>query len=425
MKIKNKKISIIGQGYVGLPLTIEIGKKYQNVIGFDNSLERINEINDKFDYNKEISNSEFNRVKNINFTYDPIKISKSDFFIVTVPTPLNKRREPDLTSLIEATKLVAKNIKKKSIIVYESTVYPGCTEEICVPILEEISKMKFNKDFFCGYSPERINVGDKNHSLTKIIKIVSGSSVNSRNKINKFYKSIIKAGTYVAKNIKIAEAAKVIENTQRDLNIALVNELSMIFNKMKINTLDVLNAADTKWNFIKFNPGLVGGHCIGIDPYYLTYKSKKIGHNPRIINAGRSVNDGMANYISKRIFFNMKKKKIKFKNSKALILGCAFKKNCTDIRNSKIFDLARFLNTHKINVDIYDPWVKKDKNINDKKYFNFITDIKKKYDVIILGVGHDIFKKFNLKRLNKISKKQKVIFDIANFLDYGNSVEKL
>lgn len=424
MLIKNKKISIIGQGYVGLPLTIELGKKYKDIIGFDNSINRISEIRKKIDKNKEISRSDFLKAKNVTFTSNKNDLSKSDFFIITVPTPLNSKKEPDLTSLINATKLVAKNLKKKSIIIYESTVYPGCTEEVCVPILEKHSHLKFNKDFFCGYSPERINVGDKKHSLTKIVKVVSGSNSWSTKKINQLYKSFIKVGTFIAKSIKIAEAAKVIENTQRDLNIALVNELSMIFKKMNINTIDVLNVANTKWNFVKYQPGLVGGHCIGIDPYYLTYKSKKIGHFPKIINAGRNVNDAMSNYVARRILTNMKNKNIRIKNSRSLILGCAFKKNCTDIRNSKIFDLADHLKKSGIKVDIYDPLVNVTNTENGNK-LKLTKILNKKYDVIILGVAHNIFKKFSKSKIKKLSKKISVIYDLGNFLDHKIITERL
>ncbi len=421
---KNKKISVIGQGYVGLPLTIAFGKKYKNIIGFDNSSKRINEIKKNFDHNKEITKSEFKKVKNVDFTDNSNKINNSDYFIITVPTPLKKNKKPDLSNLLQATKMVAKNIKKNSIIIYESTVFPGCTEEICIPLIEKFSNLKYNVDFFCGYSPERINVGDKKHSLIKIVKVVSGSNKVSTKKINHLYKSIIKAGTFIAKSIKTAEAAKVIENTQRDLNIALVNELSMIFKKMKINTSEVLRVADTKWNFVRYEPGLVGGHCIGVDPYYLSYKSKKIGHDPRIINAGRKVNDGMSNYIAKRIFFNMKNKKIKVRNSKILILGCTFKKNCTDTRNSKIFDLVNKLKISGINVDIHDPWIKNKKDENLKK-LKIISKIKKKYDVIVLGVAHNIFKKFKNYQIKKFLKKTNVVYDLCNFFDDDIVTERL
>ncbi len=308
---KNKKISIIGQGYVGLPLSIELGKKFKNVIGYEKSLKRFFQLKRGIDSNKEISKQEFKKAKYLEFTNNHHKIKNSDFFIITVPTPIDSNNKPDLKSLKDASELVGKNLKKNSIVIVESTVFPGCTNEICVPILEKKSGLKFNKDFFCGYSPERINVGDKNFVLTKVKKVVSGSNAITTKKVNALYKSIIKAGTYVAKTIKVAEAAKIIENTQRDLNIALINELSIIFNKMKIDTTDVLDTAATKWNFVKYKPGLVGGHCIGVDPYYLTYKSKEIGYLPKIILSGRSLNDKMSNHIFIRIKNLMKKKKYK------------------------------------------------------------------------------------------------------------------
>tara|TARA_Y100000992_G_scaffold302691_1_gene278474 strand:+ start:5433 stop:6704 length:1272 start_codon:yes stop_codon:yes gene_type:complete len=422
--LKNKKISIIGQGYVGLPLTIELGKKYKNIIGFDNSKKRILEIKKLKDANKEIKKEDFYKAKKAQFTYDVEKISKSDFFIITVPTPIDKKNKPDLSNLISATKTVAQNIKKSSIIIYESTVYPGCTEEVCVPILEKYSKLKFNKDFFCGYSPERINVGDTSHTLTKIKKVVSGSSFYSTKKINQLYKSIINAGTYVAKSIKVAEAAKVIENTQRDLNIALINELSMIFNKINIDTNDVLDTANTKWNFIKYKPGLVGGHCIGVDPYYLTYKSKKVGHTPKIIQAGRKVNDNMSKYIANRTLKLLDSKKINYKKTYGLILGCAFKKNCTDTRNSKTFELAKNLESSKIKIDIYDPWV--DYFELRKQYkLNFIDKIKKRYDFIIMTVSHNNFKKFTPQKLKKIVNKKNIIFDVTGILNRKIISERL
>ena len=413
---QNKKISVIGQGYVGLPLAIELGKKYRNVIGYDNSNKRILEIKKKVDSNKQISFYEFSKAKYLIFTTNENKIYNSDFFIITVPTPIDKNKKPDLRSIKKASEIVGKNLCKNNIVVYESTVFPGCTEEICVPILEKSSGLKYNRDFFCGYSPERINVGDKRYTITKVKKVVSGSNLQSTRKINNLYKTIIKAGTFVAKSITVAEAAKVIENTQRDLNIALVNELSVIFNKMNIDTSDVLDAADTKWNFVKYKPGLVGGHCIGVDPYYLTYKSKKIGYSPKIILSGRELNDNMSKHVFIRIKKLFIKKKIKINTSKVLILGCAFKKNCTDTRNSKVFDLAKYLKLSNAKVDIYDPWV----NYSDlKKYynFNFIYKVHKKYDLVILAVGHDLFKKFTPGKLKKITKRKRIIFDIKSFLE--------
>ncbi len=421
---KKTKISVIGQGYVGLPLTIEFSKKYKKVVGFDNSLSRIKQIKQKIDINREVSKLAFKKAKNIKFTNEEENIKNSDFFIITVPTPINKKNLPDLESIKSASKIVGKQIKKNSIIIYESTVFPGCTEEICVPILEKSSGLKYNKDFYCGYSPERINVGDKRFVLTKIKKVVSGSNPKIANKINDLYSLIIDAGTYLAKSIRVAEAAKVIENTQRDLNIALINELSIIFKKMNLDTADVLDAAATKWNFIKYKPGLVGGHCIGVDPYYLTYKSKKVGYNPKLILNGRKLNDNMSKFVSGRIKKLMETNRIKVKNAKVLILGCAFKKNCTDTRNSKIFDLAKSLKLSKMNIDIYDPWVEY-KNLKNNYDFNFLNKIKKKYDVLVLGVGHDVFKKFNPNYIKKIMNKKKIIYDIKGFLKKTIVTERL
>ena len=421
---KKTKISVIGQGYVGLPLTIEFSKKYKKVVGFDNSLSRIKQIKQKIDINREVSKLAFKKAKNIKFTNEEENIKNSDFFIITVPTPINKKNLPDLESIKSASKIVGKQIKKNSIIIYESTVVPGCTEEICVPILEKSSGLKYNKDFYCGYSPERINVGDKRFVLTKIKKVVSGSNPKIANKINDLYSLIIDAGTYLAKSIRVAEAAKVIENTQRDLNIALINELSIIFKKMNLDTADVLDAAATKWNFIKYKPGLVGGHCIGVDPYYLTYKSKKVGYNPKLILNGRKLNDNMSKFVSGRIKKLMETNRIKVKNAKVLILGCAFKKNCTDTRNSKIFDLAKSLKLSKMNIDIYDPWVEY-KNLKNNYDFNFLNKIKKKYDVLVLGVGHDVFKKFNPNYIKKIMNKKKIIYDIKGFLKKTIVTERL
>jgi len=421
---KKIKISVIGQGYVGLPLTIELGKRFNRVVGFDNSLQRIKQINQKIDTNKEVSKLVLKKAKNIKFTNIEANIKNSDFFIVTVPTPINNKKLPDLESIRIASKIVGNQIKKNSIVIYESTVFPGCTEEICVPILEKNSGLKYNRDFFCGYSPERINVGDKRFILTKIKKVVSGSTPKIAKKINNLYSSIIDAGTYVAKSIKVAEAAKVIENTQRDLNIALINELSIIFKKMNLDTTDVLDAAATKWNFIKYKPGLVGGHCIGVDPYYLTYKSKKVGYNPKLILSGRKLNDNMSNFVSLRIKKLMDINKIKINNAKVLILGCAFKKNCTDTRNSKIFDLAKSLKSSKMIVDIYDPWVEY-KILRNNYDFKFLDKINKKYDVLVLGVGHDIFKKFTPSFIKKIMNKKKIIYDVKGFLKKEIVTERL
>ena len=352
MNYKIKKICIIGLGYVGLPLSIEFSK-YHKVIGFDTDSQRVRELNNFYDRNNEFKKSQLKKQKNINFTSEVNHLINCNIYIVTVPTPVKKDKSPDLNPLIQSSKLVGKFLRKEDIIIYESTVYPGCTEEVCVPILEKKSQLIYNKDFFCGYYPERINFGDRRHKLTTIEKITSGSNSKIANIIDKLYSQIIKAGTYKAESIIIAEAAKVIENTQRDLNIAYMNELSMIFNRLKINTQKVLNAAGSKWNFINFKPGLVGGHCIGVDPYYLTYKSKKIGYNPKLILKGRVINDQMPKYIFQKI-----KKIIKNKN-KVLFLGATFKENIPDFRNSQSLSLFKLIKK-KFQADLVDPLIDTD-----------------------------------------------------------------
>jgi len=336
-----QKISVIGVGYVGLPLAIKLQSK-NYVIAFDTNAKRIKELKLGFDVFKDQPKKEILKFKQIKFSNNDRDIKNSDFFIITVPTPVNKNKKPDLKPLISATKIVGKNLKKNSIVVYESTVYPGCTEEICIPILEKKSNLKLNKDFYCGYSPERINVGDNIHKLESINKIVSGSNKIALNKIFQLYSSIIKATVHKAETIKVAEAAKVIENTQRDLNIALINELSIIFSKLNINTNEVLNAAATKWNFIRYEPGLVGGHCVGVDPFYLTYKAEKIGYHPKVILSGRNINDKMSYHVFKTVLNKSKKLKINIKKSNILIMGYSFKENCSDIRNSKVSDLVNY-----------------------------------------------------------------------------------
>jgi len=419
-----KKICIIGLGYVGLPLAIEFAK-VAKVIGFDTNKDRIKNLIDNIDINLEVEKINIKKTNLIKFSNDKNDLKNNDFYIITVPTPVNNYNNPDLKYLIEATKLVAKNLKKNSIVVYESTVFPGCTEEICVPIIEKYSGLKFNKSFYCGYSPERINVGDKKHSLIKIKKVTSGSTPESAKKIDNLYKKIINVGTHLAPSIKVAEAAKIIENTQRDLNIGLINELSIIFNLMKIDTKEVLEAAATKWNFVPYKPGLVGGHCIGVDPYYLTYKAKKIGYNPKIILASRKLNNEMSRYVAKRFVNLMQTKKIILSRSKILILGITFKKNCTDIRNTKVIDLINYLKSYKLKIDVYDPWANID--FLTIKNFNFIKKIddKKKYDGVIFAVAHDVFKKINKKKLDKFLKKKSVIYDIESFIDKKNSDERL
>ena len=400
------KICIIGLGYVGLPLSLEFSK-YYNVIGFDKDRERVKELNNFFDRNSEFENSDIKKSKNINFTNNENFLKDCNIYIITVPTPVKKNKIPDLNPLKKSSKLVGKFLKKKDIVIYESTVYPGCTEDFCVPILAKYSKLTYKKDFFCGYSPERINFGDNKHKLTDIKKITSGSNTKISNVIDKLYSKIIKAGTYKAESIIIAEAAKVIENTQRDLNIAYINELSIIFNKLKINTQKVLNAAASKWNFVNFKPGLVGGHCIGVDPYYLTYKSKKIGYSPKLILKGRAINDEMPEYIFQKV------KKIIKKKSKVLFLGASFKENIPDFRNSKSLDLFKLIKKY-YKADLVDPLI-------NPKIFQESEKIKiskkissNNYDVVIVAVKHDKIKKFGLNKIIKVSKKNVTLIDIFN-----------
>ena len=411
-----KIISIIGVGYVGLPLAIKFSKKYK-VIGYDSNKSRIEDLKkDKDIYKDQIINKKNN--KNLNFSNKESDIKNSDIFIVTVPTPVDSKNKPDLKHLVEASKIVGKSIKKNSIVIYESTVYPGCTEEICVPILERNSKLKRNIDFHYAYSPERINVGDKLHNLENIKKIVSASNKKTLNKVFKLYSTIIKAGVYQAESIKVAEAAKVIENTQRDLNIALVNELSIIFERLDINTQDVLNAASTKWNFIKYLPGLVGGHCVGVDPYYLTYKAKKVGYNPRVILSGRLTNDNMSKHIFSLTLKHIQKRKITKKNVKVLILGYSFKENCSDIRNSKVKDLVNFFLKENIETKIYDPLIIKSHLVKNHKkiLIDDLSSIKNNFDVLILAVPHKIFLKSFDFYYRKFLKSKNLVFDIKAML---------
>ncbi len=396
MNFKNLNIGVVGMGYVGLPLAVEFSKKL-NVVGFDINNQRINELKKNIDVTKEVSKKELSKSKKIIFSNDPSYLKKCKIFIVTVPTPVDSKNKPDLNNLIKATNLISKIIKKNDIVIYESTVFPGATEEICGSILERKSGFKINKDFFLGYSPERINPGDKKKRIKDIVKITSGSNLKTTKIVSKLYSLIIKAGIHQTDSIKIAEAAKVIENTQRDLNIAFINELSLIFKKMKISTEKVLKAAETKWNFISFRPGLVGGHCIGVDPYYLTYKSKKIGHNPKLILSGRSLNDQMPQLIFKDInrIINFKK----LKKPKILIMGLTFKENCPDTRNSKVLKLYDIFFRKKFHLTTFDPY----SNLWNKNFiqrYNITKKINNNFDVIILAVKHDKFinKKNNIKK---------------------------
>ncbi len=405
------KICVIGLGYVGLPLAVELAKKY-NVIGFDINHKRIQELNNHYDSTKELSSDQVGEFlnKNIIFTNNENKLAEANFYIVTVPTPINKDKTPNLTPVINASETVSKYLKKDDIVVYESTVYPGVTEDICVPILELGSNLNFNSDFFVGYSPERINPGDKEHTLTEIKKVVSGSSPKSLSKISHVYSSVISAGIYEAESIKVAEAAKVIENTQRDINIAFVNELSVIFYKMGIDTNQVLMAAGTKWNFIKFFPGLVGGHCIGVDPYYLAHKSQELGYNPEIILSGRRMNDNMPIHLVSRIIKKLFSVGNETKNKKALILGATFKENCPDLRNSKVFDIFNELKQYNVNSEVFDP----EADFDELKVFygnSAIKNLSKKsnYDILIIAVSHKVF--FELDT-DQFTHDKSVVFDV-------------
>ena len=411
IKKQDFKIAIIGLGYVGLPLAVEFGKKFKTV-GFDINEIRIKELLDCNDSTKEVSRNEIMDSKSLVFSSKIDAIKNSNIFIVTVPTPIDVHKNPDLTPLINASKTVGSILKKNDIVIYESTVYPGATEEVCVPILEKKSNLVFNKDFYCGYSPERINPGDKEHSVTSIKKVTSGSNPDISEVIDELYQSIITAGTHKADSIKIAEAAKVIENTQRDINIALINELAMIFEKLDIDTEAVLDAAGTKWNFLPFRPGLVGGHCIGIDPYYLTHKAMEVGYHPEIILAGRRLNDNMSSYVVDQICKLMIKKRIHIDGSNILILGLTFKENCPDLRNSKVFDLIKGFKDFNSNIDVYDPWADKNEAFEEYGVKLIEKPETQKYDAIVIAVSHEQFKKLNIDDLKSFGKKDHIIYDI-------------
>ena len=417
----NKTIGIIGLGYVGLPLAVEFGKKLHTV-GFDINQNRVDELNSGHDRTLEIEDEDLKKVlsnkseiASFKCTTQLDEIKNCNYYIVTVPTPTDKNNRPDLTPLYKASETVGKVLKKGDIVIYESTVYPGVTEDECIPVLERVSGLKFNSDFFAGYSPERINPGDKEHTVTKILKVTSGSTPEIAEKVDDLYRTIIVAGTHKATSIKVAEAAKVIENSQRDINIAFVNELSKIFSLMGINTNDVLEAAGTKWNFLKFKPGLVGGHCIGVDPYYLAQKAQEVGYHPEIILAGRRLNDSMGAYVANETIKLMIKKDIKVKDAKILVLGFTFKENCPDVRNTKVIDIINELNTYHVSLTVVDPWAEP---AEVKHEYGLITQkelpAKNKFDAIVMAVGHDEFKALNiLEYLNP----NHVIFDVKGLLD--------
>ncbi|MDI7211295.1 Vi polysaccharide biosynthesis UDP-N-acetylglucosamine C-6 dehydrogenase TviB [Leptospira santarosai] len=416
MAIEVKKeinLSVIGLGYVGLPLAVEFGKK-RKVIGYDISPSRIHELQAGKDRTLEVSSNELMESKYLSFTTSQEDLKVCNVYIITVPTPIDAYKRPDLTPLLKASKLVGEVLKKGDIVIYESTVYPGCTEEDCVPVLENISGFKFNVDFFVGYSPERINPGDKAHRIINIKKVTSGSTLEVAEIVDSLYREIIIAGTYKAKNIKVAEAAKVIENTQRDVNIALINELAIIFNRLGIDTESVLQAAGTKWNFLPFKPGLVGGHCIGVDPYYLTYKAEVIGYHPQIILSGRRLNDGMGAYVASQFVKSMTKMRIQVEGSKILIMGFTFKENCPDIRNTRVIDIVNELNDYNINVDVIDPWV--DIQEAEREYGIKIIESPNidSYDGIILAVAHQEFKEMDIKMIHSLLKENGIIYDLKH-----------
>ena len=405
------RIAIIGLGYVGLPLAVEFGKQYPT-IGYDINQKRIAELRNGIDHTLEVEPETLASADKLLFCTNIEDLADCNVFIVTVPTPIDNHKRPDLGPLEKASSSVATVLHKNNIVIYESTVYPGATEEVCVPLLETGSGLRLNRDFFVGYSPERINPGDKQHRVTNILKVTSGSTPEAAEFIDGLYKSIIKAGTHKASSIRVAEAAKVIENTQRDLNIALINELSMIFNQLDIDTLEVLEAAGTKWNFLPFRPGLVGGHCIGVDPYYLTYKAQEIGYNPEIILAGRRINDKMGVYVTGRVVKMLTKKKIHVVDANILIMGLTFKENCPDVRNTRIIDMVREFRSLNANVDVHDPWVDPDEAYREYG-IELVEDLPQgKYDAVIIAVAHEQFREMGIEKIRKLCKMEHVIYDI-------------
>ena len=407
--MKEKTIAIIGLGYVGLPLAVEFGKKY-STIGYDLNKQRVNQLKQNIDSTNEITTNEIKEAIKLSFSIQEQTLQNAQIYIITVPTPVNNSKKPDLISLDKASRTIAKYLAKDDIVIYESTVYPGTVEEYCVPILEEVSKLKFNQDFFAGYSPERINPGDKTRRLGDIIKVTSGSTNQIAEKIDLLYKSIIPAGTYKAPSIKVAEAAKVIENTQRDINIALINELAMVFDQLQIDTKEVLETAGTKWNFLNFVPGIVGGHCIGVDPYYIAYKAEQVGYHPKLILAGRRINDNMTNFICSSVIKLMLKKKIQLNQSRVLILGFTFKENCPDIRNTKVINLINELKEYNVCIDVYDPKANI-KEVQDTYGITLITQPSQHtYDAIILATKHQEFINWGAEYIRENFAKEKNIF---------------
>ena len=419
MDLQNLKLAIVGLGYVGLPLAVEFGRK-RPVVGFDINQRRIDQLKAGNDHTLETTSEELASAQHLSYTTQIDDLRTCNCYIVTVPTPIDEYKRPDLTPLIKASETVGKVLKKGGIVIYESTVYPGCTEEDCVPVLEKHSGLKFNQDFFCGYSPERINPGDKEHRITTIKKVTSGSTPQIANLVDLLYQQIVTAGTHKASSIKVAEAAKVIENTQRDVNIALMNELSLIFNKLGIDTLEVLQAAGTKWNFLPFRPGLVGGHCIGVDPFYLTHKAQEVGYHPEVILAGRRINDKMASHVADETVKLMLRKNLPVLGSKVLVLGLTFKENCPDVRNTKVVDIVKALKAYSTQVDVYDPWI----DVAEAEHEYGLQCLKQepamgKYAAIVLAVGHHQFITWGVQGLKAFGQPGAVIYDVKSILPLG------
>lgn len=415
-----EKVGVIGLGYVGLPLAVEFGKII-SVVGFDINESRIKELKDGFDRTLEVDKEELKKTSKLSFTTNRQDLKDVNYFIITVPTPVDEYKKPDLTPLIKASETVGKVLKKGDIVIYESTVYPGCTEEDCVPVLEKFSGLKFNTDFFCGYSPERINPGDKQHRLPNIKKVTSGSTPEIAERVDQLYKKIIVAGTHKASSIKVAEAAKVIENSQRDINIAFVNELSLIFERMNIDTHEVLEAASTKWNFLPYKPGLVGGHCIGVDPYYLTYKADSLGYYPQVILAGRRINDNMGVHVANRVIKLMTQNNLLVKAAKILVLGITFKENCPDIRNSRAIDVIRELQSFGADVEVYDPHADNEE-VKHEYGLSLVQEVNKKYSAIVLAVSHSEFKSL---KWEKIKNSNTIVYDVKGFLGKSEVTARL
>jgi UDP-N-acetyl-D-galactosamine dehydrogenase len=418
-RLSDTKIAVIGLGYVGLPLAVAFSKRY-SVLGYDINLSRVQQLKAGVDSTLEVSSSELVAAEGLSFSCSEDDLKFCNTFIVTVPTPIDKFKRPDLTPLLKASAMLGRIIKKGDVLIYESTVYPGATEDDCIPVVEQLSGLSLNKDFYAGYSPERINPGDKSHRVEDILKVTSGSDQPTADFVDDLYKSVIRAGTFKASSIKVAEAAKVIENTQRDVNIALINELAIIFNKLNIDTLEVLEAAGTKWNFIPFRPGLVGGHCIGIDPYYLTHKAESVGYRPEMILAGRRINDGMGSYVVSQLIKKMINKKVDISVARVLVMGLTFKENCPDIRNTKVVDIVYELQAYEIDVDIVDPWC--DPLEAAKEYGLAVSKTAEEgeYDAVLMAVAHDEFKAMGIKGIRKLGRPNYVLYDLKYVLPNGD-----